>query len=290
MNDSEAQRLEKQLNELKLKYEYENQETFAVNFGLFNDNVNLKATLKNTIKDYNVLLDDFNALSKRSNAQIELIQKLTDENFQLKEDKLKNVSKRVNKLISNASTTSIASNSLLNAALKVKKRNDINGFWSPRAQQLHISNRSLSRDLYDREGRPSRQKSKSPSSFKSVGFNDIQICDYNSSEKSLRLANKTNELIEIGAWKLVGSVDTNDLIEMTFKMNTVLWPQKDIKLWSSYSSRKKDNGLTDIIIPCLDAKDLNKYNSIWDYNFHLLEFTLFDTQNNVMSRKEFTAK
>ena len=52
-----------------------------------------------------------------------------------------------------------------------------------------------------------------------------------------------------------------------------------LKLWSERSNEKKHNGLTDFVI-----KSANKQDSVWSYNFHLLEFILFDKQNNVINR------
>ena len=83
--DSEEQtqiaKLEKTLDELKLMYEHENQEAFSLNFKLFNDNLNLKEKLKETVKDYNELLDDFNT-------QTEIIENLK-QNLKLKTNEIK---------------------------------------------------------------------------------------------------------------------------------------------------------------------------------------------------------
>jgi hypothetical protein len=86
-DDSEKlAKLEKCLDDLKKLYEYENQETFVLNFNLYNDNVKLNDLLKQMKVENESLLNKCNTLMHENKQTITKFDALTLENLTLKRE------------------------------------------------------------------------------------------------------------------------------------------------------------------------------------------------------------
>ena len=79
-------KLEKCLDDLKQLYEYENQETFVLNFNLFNDNVKLNDLLKQMKVENESLSNKFNTLIHENKEMTTKCDTLTLENQTLKRE------------------------------------------------------------------------------------------------------------------------------------------------------------------------------------------------------------
>lgn len=196
--------LERTVEELKAMYEYENQEAFSVNFCLFNDNVKLSSSLNKTIKDFNSLLDDFNAL-KTENQTLKTELKRT--NRELNEQRRSHsVPKRLNRTLNESNNDSSSKKDLLNKTVDF-------GFWRSDQSAWLLSGEKRLMPM--------------------LAFNDIEICDFSTKEKSLRLVNKSECVVDMRGWRLVGLVDGKEILDLKFQLANVLWPKRDLKVGSA---------------------------------------------------------
>ena len=249
-NDDDSSPLVKMaqtLDNLKLMYEYENQEAFALNYHLFNDNVNLTEQLKEATSDFNALRVDFQAQSS-------LIETLT-ENLKLKSDEVRKLKvelaehkrtqfslKRINKSLNSMGlNASMRSNSVGSGKRRGKNHLTLpesnydsieSGFWSPK--HTHATRSNLDKSLNTSSVISTAEGA---GGSVNVGFNDVDICDYCKRDKSVKLVNLTNELIEIGDWKLNAFVNGVEMLEFRFNLTAVLWPNTYIKVGFIYLRR-----------------------------------------------------
>ena len=60
--------------------------------------------------------------------------------------------------------------------------------------------------------------------------NGIEINEFSIDEKSIKIMNKTADLIEMGNWKFVSFVNGREAFSYKFHKLVMIWPNKEIKV------------------------------------------------------------